>query len=254
MLMWPISAVLGFEISTAYQDTAPKFMLDEQGQATGICVDIFAALEKQDPQLVFTQPNYYTPLKRIFYAIETGSLMAYCGAGYNKIRAGKMLYSQVPLYRVSTRMLISRENDNPYPNIQALKNDADLGFYSINGTSTHNLLIKMGFKMHGHYVKTLQQGLGLALSDSYNVFVYHSLGLNYALAQNTSDQTKQTQNKNNKGNKWQGLKLIPISLRDYQHWMVFSQKIKKAPLKRINDALKKLREQKVIDKIIKKYQ
>jgi len=249
MLIWPVLGVLGFEISTAYQDTAPKFMLDEQGQATGICVDIFAAIEKQDPQLVFSRPNYYTPLKRIFYSLETGSLMAYCGAGYNKTRASKMLYSQVPLYRVSTRMLVSRENNNPYPNIQSLKNDVDLGFYSVNDTSTHKLLIKMGFKMHGHYVKTLEQGLGLALSDSYNVFVYHSLGLNYALAKNNQAQYKNSTNK-----KWQSLKFIPISLRDYQHWMVFSKQIKKVPLNRIDDALKKLKEQKIIEGILQKYQ
>lgn len=236
--MWPISGALGFEISTAYQDTAPKFMLDEQGQATGICIDIFAAIEKQDPQLRFSRPNYYTPLKRIFYAIEHGTLMAYCGAGFNKARATKMLYSQVPLYAVSTLLVISKKNQNPYTSLQALKDDADLDFYSINGTSTHKLLGKVGLNMRGHYIKTLEQGLGLAIRDRYNVFAYHSLGLKYALS---------------KASKWQGLKFLPVSLRDYQHWLVLSKHLKKAPLDRINLALKEIKGKKIIKKILEKY-
>ena len=238
MLVWPISEVLGFEISTAYQDTAPKFMLDEQGQASGICIDIFAAIEKQDPQIRFSRPNFYTPIKRIFNAIEHGNLMVYCGAGFNKTRATKMLYSQVSLYAVSTLLVISKKNQNPYTSLQALKNDADLDFFSINGTSNHKLLGKMGFNMRGHYIKTLTQGLGLAIRDRYNVFAYHSLGLKYAMS---------------KSSKWQGLKFLPLSLRDYQHWMVFSRELKKAQLDRINLALKEIKGKKIIDEILKNY-
>jgi len=77
------------------------------------------------------------------------------------------------------------------------------------------------------------------LRDTGSVFAYHSLGLKYVLGSN---------------NKWKGLKLLPISLRDYEHWMVFSKRIKKEDLDLINAALKKLRDKKIIEKILLEYQ
>jgi len=96
----------------------------------------------------------------------------------------------------------------------------------------------MGLNIRGHYVKTLEQGLGLAIRDRYNVFAYHSLGLKYAMKTSS---------------KWQGLKFLPLSLRDYQHWMVFSRELKKAQLDRINLALKEIKGKKIIEKILEKY-
>ena len=239
MAVFYASLAVGFEISTAYQDTSPKFMLNEHGQASGICVDIFAALEAQDSQIHFSRPKYFTPLKRIFYDIENGRVMVYCGAGFNKKRSQKMLYSQLPLYAVSTLLVASRKNYRSYSSIDDLRADPYLRFNAINDTSTHKLLDKLGFSMRGHYIKTVEQGLGLSLRDSDSVFAYHSLGLKYALG-------------NNK--KWQGLKLLAVSLRDYDHWMVFSMEIKKEHLDAFNSALKKLRDKNIIETILLKYQ
>ncbi len=147
------SLAVGVEVSTAYQDTAPKFMLDEHGQASGICVDIFAALEAQDRQLHFSQPKYFTPLRRIFYTIKKGTLMAYCGAGFNKERAKNMLYSQVPLYSVSTLLVASRKNNRTYSSINDLKADSSLGFNALNDTSTYRLLGKLGLNIPATILK-----------------------------------------------------------------------------------------------------
>jgi len=233
------SLAVGIEISTAYQDTSPKFMVNEQGEASGICVDIFTALSAQDSELHFSRPNYFTPLRRIFYAIEHGTLMVYCGAGFNKERSRKMLYSKVPLYSVSTLLAASKKNSRDYSTINDLRADLNLGFNAINDTSTYKLLKKLGLNIPGHYIKTVEQGLGLSLRDKHYVFAYHSLGLKYALG-------------NNK--KWNRLKLLPISLRDYEHWMVFSKQISPEVYSALNAALKEIRDKKVIEKILLKYQ
>ncbi len=233
------SHVQGFEISTAYQDTAPKFIMSDDGLVSGICVDIFAALEAQNSEIHFSWPKYFTPLKRIFYGLQEGSLKVYCGAGFSEDRAKKMLYSDLPLYSVSTLLAISKNNNKVYSSINDLKSDANLRFTAITSTSTHHLLTKLGLNMPKHYLKTVEQGLGIVLRDEGSVFVYHSLGLKYVLA-------------NNK--KWQSLKLMPISLRNYQHWMVFNKRIRKEHLDAINSGLKALRDKKIIEKIVLKYQ
>ncbi len=233
------SPVLGIDITTAYQDTAPKFMLNERGEASGICVDIFTALEAQDSQLHFSRPKYFTPLRRIFYAIENNALMAYCGAGYNTGRAKIMQYSKVPLYSVSTLLVASKKNTQSYLTIDDLKADSSLGFNAINDTSTFKLLEKLGLNIPGHYIKTVEQGLAITLRDKNSLFAYHSLGLKYALTHNKS---------------WSGLKILPVSLRNYDHWMVFNKAMNKHELDAVNAALKKLRDQKVIKRILLKYQ
>lgn len=239
MAVWYASCALGFDISTAYQDTAPKFMFDEHGQASGICVDIFSALEAQDKRLYFSRPKYFTPIRRIFHDMEKGTLMVYCGAGFNIQRANKMRYSQVPLYPVSTLLVASRKNTRIYSSIEDLKSEPGLGFNAINDTSTYKLLGKLGLSMPGHYIKTVEQGLGLVLRDRDRVFAYHSLGLKHALRNNR---------------KWHGLKLLPVSLRDYEHWMVFNKTMKQEQYDAVNAALIKLRDKKVIEKILGKYQ
>ncbi len=231
--------VQGFEISTAYQDIAPKYIMSDTGLASGVCVDILSALEAVNNEIHFSEPKYFTPIKRIMYGLQEGSLMAFCGAAFGKERAQKMLYSAIPLYSVSTLVAVSKDNNRVYSSINDLKSDLSLRFSSIANTSTHKRLTKSGFNMSKHYLQTVEQGLGIALLDKSSVFAYHSLGLKFTMG-------------NNK--KWNDLKLLPISLRNYKHWMVFNKHMPKEQLDTINSGLKALRDKKIIEEILFKYQ
>ncbi len=233
------SHVQGFEISVAYQDIAPKYIMSDTGLAGGVCVEILSALEAVNPEIHFSEPKYFTPIKRIMYGLQEGSLMAFCGAAFGKERAEKILYSNIPLYSVSTLLVVSKDNTREYSSINDLKSDPNLRFSSIANTSTHKRLIKSGFNMSKHYLKSVEQGLGIVLLNKSNVFAYHSLGLKFVIDENK---------------KWSGLKLLPISLRNYEHWMVFNKRIRKDHLKVINAALKEIRDKKILEKIVLKYQ
>ncbi len=233
------SYVQGFEISVAYQDIAPKYIMSDTGVAGGICVEILSALEAVNPEIHFSEPKFFTPIKRIMYGLQEGSLMAFCGAAFGKERAQKILYSNTPLYSVSTLLAVSKKNSRNYSSINDLKSDLNLRFNSIANTSTHKRLVKSGFNMSNHYLKTVEQGLGIALLNKGDVFAYHSLGLEFAIGKN---------------NKWNGVRLLPISLRNYEHWMVFNKQIRKEHLKAINAGLKELRDKKILEKIVLKYQ
>ncbi len=230
--------VQSFEISTDYQDIAPKFILSG-GVGSGICVEIFSALEAQNSEIHFSESKYFTPLMRIMYGLQDGSVMAFCGAAHSENRAKKMIYSDIPLYSVSTLLVVSKSNNRVYSSIDDLKADPLLRFSSIANTSTYDLLTTLGLNISKHSFHTIVQGLGISLRDKNKVFAYHSLGLKYALSNNE---------------KWQSLKLLTISLREYKHWMVFNKRIRKEHLDAINTGLKALKDKKIIEGILLKYQ
>ncbi len=233
------SNVQGFEISVAYQNIAPKYIMSDTGVAGGVCVEILSALEVVNPEIHFSEPKFFTPIKRIMHGLQEGSLMAFCGAAFGKERAKKILYSDTPLYSVSTLLAVSKKNTRVYSSIGDLKSDLNLRFNSIANTSTHKRLVKSGFNMSKHYLKTVEQGLGIALLNKGDVFAYHSLGLEFVVGKNE---------------KWNGLKLLPFSLRNYEHWIVFNKQIRKEHLRAINAGLKELRDKKILEKIVLKYQ
>lgn len=90
-----LSAAL--EVRTAAQDSQPKFI--KSGTAfSGLCIDIFKAIEHIDPELKFSELRDFVPLARIESSLEEGSLDAFCGIAKTDKRKAKLFFVETPIY------------------------------------------------------------------------------------------------------------------------------------------------------------
>ena len=84
--------VVGLELKTAMQNSAPKyFVIEKNGkkEMKGLCIDIMRAIEKVSPNITFIADDYFTPTARIWKYLEQGEIDVYVGAGSNKERQKK---------------------------------------------------------------------------------------------------------------------------------------------------------------------
>lgn len=100
-------------IRTLSQDSQPKF-IQGQGGMTGLCIDIFRAIEKVDPSLKTVVPHTFTPLPRIELMMEEGSIDVVCGLADTKGRREKMDIIAIPLYTTSL-VLAARMDETANP-------------------------------------------------------------------------------------------------------------------------------------------
>src|SRR5437870_2931771 len=102
------SAAHAVEVRTAAQDSQPKFI--KEGPAiTGLCIDIFRALERIDPQLKFQALTGFTPLPRSEYQLQEGELDVICGLAATKERKEKFNIIDIPIY--TTHLTLAARKD-----------------------------------------------------------------------------------------------------------------------------------------------
>ncbi len=226
-------------VVTAYQDTKPKFLLDDHGNASGVCPEILNAIEAQDPSIYFSKPINFMPIKRIYKSMKTGRVHVYCGSGRNHYREENFIFSKYPLYKVSTSMVVSKKLAGKFKTLEDIKSNKNLLFTTVNGSSSERLLNELNFPTTRHFIMTVEKGLSLVKVYPKEVFTYHSLGLKYSM-------------KNTK--RWGSLKLLDLTLRDYEHWLLYSNVLPENKRERIDKAILKLKKKGIIERIITKYQ
>ncbi|PHV13037.1 substrate-binding periplasmic protein [Chitinimonas sp. BJB300] len=107
-VMQPIAAS-ALEIRTAAQDSQPKFIKDGE-TITGLCVDVFKAIERVDPELKFSELRDFMPLPRIEAWLEEGKLDAFCGLAKTDKRKAKLDFIETPIYATQS-VLAARIDD-----------------------------------------------------------------------------------------------------------------------------------------------
>jgi len=96
------------EVRTAAQDSQPKFI--NSGKAiTGLCIDIFKAVERVEPELKFGELTGFVPLPRIEAMLQDGSLDAFCGLAKTDKRMAEFDFIDVPLY--NTHVVLAARAD-----------------------------------------------------------------------------------------------------------------------------------------------
>jgi hypothetical protein len=90
-----------YTLKVSYQNSEPKYFLDADEK--GLCGDMYQRLgerlKKHDISIEL--PNQLTPIKRILANLERGHSHIFCGAGRNKDREARFIYSTTPVYHVS---------------------------------------------------------------------------------------------------------------------------------------------------------
>src|SRR5689334_18894195 len=96
------------DIRTAAQDSQPKF-IKEGSAITGLCIDIFKALERTDPDLKFSALTSFTPLPRTESQLAEGTLDVICGLASTKERKEKFDVIDIPVY--TTHLTLAARKD-----------------------------------------------------------------------------------------------------------------------------------------------
>lgn len=103
------------QLRTAAQlSSAPKFVQHGEGsgaRVSGLCVDIYRAIEQQDPTLRITGDQDSLPLTRIEAHMRAGSLDIACGLLRTRERESMFTYAEPALFTVSY-FLVARADDN----------------------------------------------------------------------------------------------------------------------------------------------
>jgi len=227
-------------LKTELQDNPPKFILDKEKKASGICIDIFRMLETKE-NIKFTFPPVYVPAKAIETNIGTGAADVHCGWIKNDKRLTIASFGE-PLLTVSYPVVVRANDKTNFSSISDLINLEDLGIViGVNGVGSTNAMLRAGLRVNDS-AKDAEDALKMLETGRGRAFIYTNLAIDYEL--------QQPKNKNK-------FKLVKL---DYQgnksfdtqpQYLVFSKKVPEDTVKRVNAAVAKQRGE--IGAILKKY-
>ena len=95
----------------AQEGTEPKFIADGKGRIVGLCVDIFRAIERIDPGLLFVGDQQWMPLIRAYHEVAIQQQDALCGVQRTEEREPQYMYVEPPLFPIQF-MLLARAGDD----------------------------------------------------------------------------------------------------------------------------------------------
>ena len=162
--------------TAAHESTEPKFVSVGESASksvTGICVDIFRAIERVEPSVRFVGEQTWMPMARHETEIASGSQDVACGLIRTSDREAKFIYLEPALFTVNY-MLVARSNDsvqiNNWDDVRKLGADGAVLVTAGHGPARHlgllgGLTIDSGGKTAVSNLQKLVAGRGR--------FIYH---------------------------------------------------------------------------------
>lgn len=233
-----VSAAHAIDVRTAAQDSQPKFIKD--GAAiTGLCIDIFKALERTDPDLKFAPLSGFTPLPRTEAQLLEGSLDVICGLAGTKDRKEKFDVIDTPIY--TTHLTLAVRKDDP-TDVKGFDDIRKLGPDAIVLTVTQTVQAELAAAQPGLKVdsaaKDTSQNLQKLVAGRGR-FILHN---DFALV----DEIR----RDNLGDK---VKLLPVQLTTEGRFFIVSKKAPAGLKDKLAAALDKLSKSGELAKIFQPY-
>jgi glutamate/aspartate transport system substrate-binding protein len=233
-----IPAVHAMDVRTAAQDSQPKF-IKEGSVLTGLCIDIFKALERTDADLKFPPLTSFTPLPRTESQLLDGSLDVICGLASTKERKEKFDVIDIPVY--TTHLTLAARNDDA-ADVKGFDDIRKLGPDAIVLTVTQTVQAEMASAQAGLKVdsaaKDTSQNLQKLVAGRGR-FILHN---DFALV----DEIK----RDNVGDK---VKLLPVQLTTEGRFFIVSKKAPAGLKDKLTAALDKLSKSGELAKIFQPY-
>lgn len=233
-----ITQALALEVRTAAQDSQPKFIKDGANM-TGLCVDIFKAIERTDPDLKFPTLNSFTPLPRTEAQLLDGTLDVICGLAGTKDRKEKFDVIDIPVY--TTHLVFAARKDDT-ADIKGFDDIRKLGADAVVLTVTQTVQTEMASAQAGIKVdsaaKDTSQNLQKLVAGRGR-FILHN---DFALV----DEIK----RDNLGDK---VKLLPAQLTTEGRFFIVSKKAQPGVKEKLTAALDKLAKSGELAKIFQPY-
>lgn len=194
-------------LRAAIQNSQPKYIVTSDGME-GMCSDIYKRLRERLTQrdIELQIDAAFTPIKRILSRLEHGNVDLFCGAGRNKKREQRFIYSTAPIYLVAN--VVAAHKDDPYTpaSIQQMSDDG-VTVGALFGTSSAAYLKNhSGIKVFDRF-HDLDEPLRWIGAKKLRLFYYHDLGLNYLVKHSPHP-----------------LRVVKTKFRTTPQWIIFSKK------------------------------
>ncbi|MEN9657544.1 MAG: hypothetical protein RL571_1009 [Pseudomonadota bacterium] len=220
-----ISSAAAIEVRTLAQDSQPKFIKDG-ATMTGLCIDIFRAIEMVDPDLKFAALVEFTPLPRSEATLLEGGVDVLCGLAPTQDRKEKFDVIDIALY-TTHGVLAARKNEKAVP--KSWDDIKKLGDDAVVLTVTQTVQEKEASAQSGLKVDAQAKNTSQNLQKLVNGrgrFIYHN---DFALA----DEIK----RDNLGDK---VKILPVQMTTEYRVMIVSKKAAPEIKSKLTAALDKL--------------
>lgn len=131
----------------AQEGSEPKFIATPDGHVVGLCVDLFRAIERIDPGLVFSGDQQWVPLLRAHSELANHHHDALCAVQRTEERDRQYAFLAPPLFQFEYH-LIARINDdvaiNDWEDVRKLGAD---GVILVNrGYTTPEMMARLGLR------------------------------------------------------------------------------------------------------------
>lgn len=235
LFLVPLAWSLGFGQTVLYtyaQDVAPKFML-KGNTLTGFCHDIVVELNKELKSSgirIEYKSNQLKTISEIFSALSKGEIQVFIGAAYDKQRRESANYLQPPLYGLREMFLVSAKEKEKFNEKLQVK----IGV--IGGTVTSESMPSIKVRQEIVAFKNLDEALRALDERRIDAIFYSSLILGYTISASKGKYD-----------------YLIIPSEKYYHYIVYSKNLDKTVVEKLENVVKRLHSEGVIEKLIKKY-
>lgn len=207
----------------AIQDSVPKYVGSSiTARSEGLCNRIYAEIGRriQDKGVTVKSVTTATSIVRILRGMDIGRVDGFCGAGRNKGRESKYLFSKHPVFYNNIVMVTHRNNKNLPKSFSDIEQSGDvvMAFYGTTGASRLKKTTKI--QVDDRFMSLIQPLRLIASQKRHKYFYYHELGVAYLIRQNKLP-----------------LKLLQLDDNLLPQWMAYSQKIDPDVLKIVEQAI-----------------
>lgn len=223
-------------LKTAYEDIEPKFMKGSDGKITGLCVELMDLITK-DTGITFSSPNTFAAKKRFQADLESGAIDVMFGMKKDAEREKIYVFGE-PLYSIKYVALARKSDPVVIKDVQDIpKLGQDSVVMTVFGAASVEFLKGKGLNVDDGS-KDVDQGIAKLVEKRGRFFIYQNLSTMFVL--------NRSQYKND-------VKVIPMDIDNYDHFVAFSKTVSPDTIKKIAASIQKLKKSGAWQKVTDKY-
>lgn len=223
----------------AQEGTEPKFIPAGKGRIVGLCVDIFRAIERIDPGLVFVGDQQWMPLIRAYHEVATQQHDALCAVQHTDARDRDYVFLEPPLFPINYRLMVRAGDDvvvNSWDDVRKLGKDGVV--LANRGYATTDVLIAQGGLEINASATSPAMNVQKLLAGRARFFLHRSPGLEDFLAR-AGGAGK--------------VKILPPVMFTTQLYMVLGRHVDPAVIARVRRALEQMEKTGELARLLKKW-
>src|SRR5471032_589502 len=227
------------EIRTAAQiNSDPKFirsLRNGRESVSGMCIDVFRAIEKADPELKFVGADEWEPPARIEVSIFYKKTDAACGLIKNKERESRFTMPEPPLFNFRYALAVRKDDSVAISNWDdVIRLGHDNVVLVVHGMGPSRLLEDIPGLPLDSGSSTIQQNFDKLLAHRGRFVYYKVPGFQHLLRERCMQDK---------------IRMLPATMSTQRMYMVIGRHVPPATVERLRLAIRKLKNSGELDRI-----